>query len=286
MIAERTRNDQPPTSAETGQMWGTSGKIPAQAKTGLGRGTRRQFLRTWAIGVPALLLALRTKAVAIWFTDETATYNAKDHRYGMGIDVAKCIGCGRCVEACKNENDVPREPFYFRTWVERYVITTADETIVDSPNGGIDGFPPSTAEKGILRTFFVPKLCNHCDDPPCVQVCPVGATFSTEDGVVLVDKDYCVGCRYCVQACPYGARFVDPRSKTAEKCTFCYHRLVKGLQPACVEVCPNGARIFGDVRARSSPLARFERMRKLHTLKPHLNTKPKVYYADLDEEVR
>ncbi len=248
--------------------------------------SRRKFLRTWAIGVPALLLALRTKAVAIWFTNETATYNASEHRYGMGIDVARCIGCGRCVEACKNENDVPREPFYFRTWVERYVITTADETIVDSPNGGIEGFPPSTTEKGIMRTFFVPKLCNHCDDPPCVQVCPVGATFSTEDGVVLVDKDYCVGCRYCVQACPYGARFVNPATKTADKCTFCYHRLVKGLQPACVEVCPNGARIFGDVRARSSPLARFERMRKLHTLKPHLNTKPKVYYADLDEEVR
>jgi Fe-S-cluster-containing dehydrogenase component len=255
-------------------MWGTSGST-----------SRRQFLRTWSLAVPAMLLALRSKAVAIWFTGETPNYNAKEHRYGMGIDVDKCIGCGRCAEACKNENDVPREPFYFRTWVERYVITPGD-TLVDSPNGGIDGFPPTTSEKGILRTFFVPKLCNHCEDPPCVQVCPVGATFSTEDGVVLVDQDYCVGCRYCVQACPYGARFVNPKTHTADKCTFCYHRLVKGLQPACVEVCPNGARIFGDIRQRSSPLARFQRMRKLHTLKPHLNTKPKVYYADLDEEVR
>jgi Fe-S-cluster-containing dehydrogenase component len=217
---------------------------------------------------------------------ETAGYNAKEHRYGMGINVDKCIGCGRCADACKNENDVPREPYYFRTWVERYIIDTTGETTVDSPNGGINGFPPRTTEKGILRTFFVPKLCNHCSNPPCVQVCPVGATFSTEDGVVLVDKQYCIGCRYCVQACPYGARFLDPRTRTAEKCTFCYHRITKGLLPACVEVCPTGARTFGDTQQRSSPLARFMRFNKIHTLKPHLNTSPKVYYANLDEEVR
>jgi tetrathionate reductase subunit B len=247
--------------------------------------TRRGFLKLLG-AAGALLLTLRSKALAMWLVNDSG-YNPAEHRYGMGIDVAKCIGCGRCAEACKNENDVPREPFYFRTWVERYVIPTSGDTMVDSPNGGIDGFPPlTTPESDILRTFFVPKLCNHCDDPPCVQVCPVGATFATEDGVVLVDKDYCVGCRYCVQACPYGARFVDPRTRTAEKCTFCYHRITKGLQPACVEVCPTGARIFGDLKQRSSPLARFERFRKLHTLKPHLNTKPKVFYADLDEEVR
>jgi Fe-S-cluster-containing dehydrogenase component len=246
--------------------------------------SRRNFLRSWPIAGLAVLVGMKFKAVALWAATD-APYNAREHRYGMGIDVAKCIGCGRCVDACKNENDVPREPFYFRTWVERYVIT-ADDTKVDSPNGGIEGFPPTTSEKGILRTFFVPKLCNHCEDPPCVQVCPVGATFSTEDGVVLVDKDYCVGCRYCVQACPYGARFVDPRTKTAEKCTFCYHRVTKGMQPACVEVCPTGARVFGDLKQQASPLTRFQRFRKLHTLKPHLNTKPKVFYADLDEEVR
>ena len=157
---------------------------------------------------------------------------------------------------------------------------------MESPEGGIAGFQATSGEKGLLRTFFVPKLCNHCDNPPCVQVCPVGATFTTEDGVVLVDKDYCIGCRYCVQACPYGARYLDPRTHTADKCTFCYHRLVRGLLPACVEVCPTGARLFGDTRQRSSPLARFMRVQKIHTLKPHLNTKPKVYYANLDEEVR
>jgi Fe-S-cluster-containing dehydrogenase component len=238
------------------------------------------------LAAPLLLLGLQSEAVAAYVTGEVHNGNGKTHRYGMGIDVAKCIGCGRCADACKSENDVLRDPFYFRTWVERYVINSAGEATVDSPNGGIDGFPATTSEKGILRTFFVPKLCNHCDDAPCVQVCPVGATFSTEEGVVLVDRDYCIGCRYCVQACPYGARYLDPRTKTADKCTFCYHRVTKGLQPACVEVCPTGARVFGDVQQRGSPLERFKRFHKIHTLKAHLNTKPKVYYADLDEEVR
>jgi len=247
--------------------------------------SRRGFLRTCSLAAPLLLLALRGQAVAA-FLEEEAPYSPKGHRYGMGIDIAKCIGCGRCADACKNENNVLREPFYFRTWVERYIINTGNETTVDSPNGGIDGFPPASNEKGLLRTFFVPKLCNHCDDAPCVQVCPVGATFSTQEGVVLVDKDYCVGCRYCVQACPYGARYIDPRTKTADKCTFCYHRVTRGLQPACVEVCPTGARVFGDVQQRSSPLNRFTRFHNIHTLKSHLNTKPKVFYADLDEEVR
>jgi Fe-S-cluster-containing dehydrogenase component len=247
--------------------------------------SRRQFLHTCSLAAPVLLLELHASWVEAWAAEDKP-YNARQHFYGMGIDVAKCIGCGRCVEACKTENDVPREPFYFRTWVERYLIPREGEPEVTSPNGGISGSPPAEADKGIVRTFFVPKLCNQCANPPCVQVCPVGATFSTEDGVVLVDKDYCIGCRYCIQACPYGARFLDPRTHTAEKCTFCYHRITRGLLPACVEVCPTGARTFGDLRQQSSPLARFRRFNKLHTLKPHLNTKPKVYYANLDEEVR
>ena len=104
--------------------------------------------------------------------------------YGMGIQVDKCIGCGKCVAACKQENDVPEEPFFFRTWVERYVLHEGDEVTVDSPEGGIDGFDPLDEDTDIIRSFFVPKLCNQCDKPPCVQVCPVGATFKTEDGVV------------------------------------------------------------------------------------------------------
>ncbi len=244
---------------------------------------RREFLKQCANAAPLLLATVRV-AEAAAASDET--YKPEEHYYGMGIDVNKCIGCGRCADACKTENNVPREPFYFRTWVERYVLTTDGKTEVTSPNGGIDGFPSVTNEKGILRTFFVPKLCNHCANPPCVQVCPVGATFITPDGVVLVDKDYCIGCRYCIQACPYGARFLNPVTRTAEKCTFCYHRVVQGKVPACVEVCPTGARIFGDVGARSSPLTRFRRFNEIEVLKPQLNTSPKVYYANLDGEVR
>ena len=213
-------------------------------------------------------------------------YDAHDHYYGMGIDVDRCIGCNRCVEACKAENNVPLEPFYFRTWVERYTITRTGEVSVEAV--GIKDRPSRepASEADVVRTFFVPKLCNHCAHPPCVQVCPVGATFSTEDGVVLVDEKRCIGCRYCIQACPYGMRFLNPRTKTADKCTFCYHRVVKGLLPACVEVCPTQARIFGDLKSRASRLVRFNRMNKIHVLKPQLNTEPKVYYASLDGEVR
>ncbi len=212
-------------------------------------------------------------------------YNASKHYYGMGIQVDKCIGCGRCVEACKEENDVPRVPFFFRTWVERYTIRKKGEVSVQNIDRG-EAVVESVTEKDILRSFFVPKLCNQCDNPPCVQVCPVGATFKTEDGVILVDEDRCIGCRYCIQACPYGARYLHPEKETADKCTFCYHRITKGLLPACVEVCPTQARIFGDVRSSASPLARFKRMNKMHVLKPFLNTEPKVSYSGLDGEVR
>lgn len=213
-------------------------------------------------------------------------YNPEEHSWGMGIMIDRCIGCGRCADACKRENDVPRLPFFFRTWVERYVILEEGEVLVDSPNGGVDGFQKHIREKKLVRSFFVPKLCNQCDNPPCVQVCPVGATFKTIDGVILVDREYCIGCRYCIQACPYGARFIRPETKTAEKCTFCYHRIIRGLMPACVEACPTQARVFGDRKGRASPLVRFMRMHKIRVLKPYLNTEPKVYYAELDMEVK
>ena len=245
---------------------------------------RRAFLKKCSLAGPVLLGIIPAGDVEAT-RDDGSDYRAEEHCYGMGIDVEKCIGCGRCAAACKKENNVPREPFFFRTWIERYAIQEDGEVTVDSPNGGMAGFPPLSGEGGTLRTFFVPKLCNHCTNAPCVQVCPVGATFTTDDGVVLVDKDYCIGCRYCIQACPYGARFLHPVTRTAEKCTFCYHRVVRGLRPACVEVCPTGARVFGEVERRNSPLARFVRFNKISTLKPHLNTECKVYYANLDGEV-
>ena len=256
---------------------------------------RREFLKQCATAGPVLLVTAHigaseppadAAAAPGSATAMPADYKPSEHFYGMAVDVSKCIGCGRCVDACKTENDVPREPQCFRTWIERYTIMEDGEPVVESPNGGLDGFSPATAEKGVIRSFFVPKLCNHCENPPCVQVCPVGATYLTPDGVVLVDREYCVGCRYCIQACPYGARFLHPETKTAEKCTFCYHRVVKGLTPACVEVCPTGARMFGEIHQRNSPLTHFRRLSELQVLKPSLNTKPKVYYANLDGEVR
>jgi tetrathionate reductase subunit B len=247
---------------------------------------RREFLKKCGLAAPVLFGVVRVPMLGAQGSG-TDEYVASEHLYGMGIDVNKCIGCGQCAVACKTENDVPLDSHHFNTWIERYVIRTDDSVEVQSPNGGIDGFPAEIGQGGaVRRTFFVPKLCNHCAEAPCVQVCPVGATFTTEDGAVLVDEDYCIGCRYCIQACPYGARWLHPEKHVAAKCTFCYHRLVEGLVPACVEVCPTGARIFGEVEHRPTPLARFMRFNDIQVLKPHLNTKPKVYYANLDGEVR
>ncbi len=149
-------------------------------------------------GVPAARRRGRTAAAP-----DADDYDPTRHWYGMGIDVDKCIGCNRCVEACKAENGVPDEPFFFRTWIERYSIHADGETTVECIS--TRRAPPEQAppeDPAVVRTFFVPKLCNQCAHPPCVQVCPVGATFQTRDGVVLVDEKRCIGCRYCIQACP------------------------------------------------------------------------------------
>jgi Fe-S-cluster-containing dehydrogenase component len=251
---------------------------------------RRDFMKwilcsvTSSLLVPRLLGAEERKKMEAFIYGKD--YLPREHRWGMGIKVDKCIGCGRCVNACKLENSVPEEPFFFRTWVEQYTISTGGGVTVQSPDGGRYGFENHAQEKDILRSFYVPKLCNQCEKPPCVQVCPVGATFKTDDGVILVDAKYCIGCRYCIQACPYGARFLHPVTRVADKCTFCYHRILKGLLPACVEACPTQARVFGDLEGKASPLVRFTHMNKILVLKQYLNTEPKVFYADLDMEVR
>jgi Fe-S-cluster-containing dehydrogenase component len=156
---------------------------------------------------------------------------------------------------------------------------------VDSPDAGYFGFPEKYRDEN-AKSFFVPKLCNHCATSPCVQVCPVGATFESPDGVVLVDKDYCLGCRYCVQACPYGCRFIDPRTHTVDKCSLCYHRITKGLTTACCEACPTGARQLGDLKNPSDPIHEFLRVNMVHVLKPQMATGAKVYYRALDGSVR
>ncbi len=251
-------------------------------------GTRREFL---IVGGRILVMTAAAQAAlphVIAGTPEQANaYQMADHWWAMTIDIRKCIGCGNCVRACKVENDVPDEPFFFRTWVERYHIDPADleHPVVDSPNGGHDGFPEKY-EEGKGKTFFVPKLCNQCEHSPCVQVCPIGATFLTPDGVVLVDKERCVGCRYCVQACPYGSRYLDPRTHTADKCTLCYHRITKGLKTACVEVCPTGARQLADMKDPNDPIHTFLRENAVDVLKPQMATGAKVFYASLDGSVR
>ena len=216
--------------------------------------------------------------------EASPNYDMTKHWWAMIIDIEKCIGCGNCVRACEAENDVP--PGYFRTWVERYHVEDYDleHPLVDSPNGGHDGFPDKYQSGG--KTFFVPKLCNHCADSPCVQVCPVGATFHTPDGVVLVDQKYCLGCRYCIQACPYGCRFLNPKTNTADKCTLCYHRITKGLTTACCEACPTQARVLADLKNPKDPVHEFLRTHSVQVLKPHMATGAKVFYKNLDGSVR
>jgi len=212
-------------------------------------------------------------------------YDWEKHLYGFVVDTYKCIGCGRCVRACKEENNVP-DGFY-RTWVERYIITEHEEVLVDSPKGALDGFEEQDLKDKVVKSFFVPKLCNQCSEPNCVQVCPVGATYKTKDGIILIDDKYCVGCSYCVQACPYGVRYIDHDGKrVADKCTWCYHRIVKGLLPACVLACPVGARKIGDLNDPKSEVSRIAREKRVSVLKPEIGNEPRAYYLGLDREVR
>lgn len=203
-------------------------------------------------------------------------------KWGFVVDTEKCIGCAKCVKACKLENNVPLDEEVYRTWVERYVVSGHGEVQIDSPKGGLD-FQPLDERPG--KQFFVPKLCNHCEHPSCVQVCPVGATYKTGDGVILVDRQRCVGCRYCIQACPYGARFFHPELHIVDKCTWCYHRIVQGLSPACVQVCPMGARKFGNLEEPDSIVSAIIIRERVRVLKPNLGNKPQVYYLGLDEVV-
>jgi Fe-S-cluster-containing dehydrogenase component len=268
--------------------------------------TRRTVLKAGAVALPCLAAS---SLLFDWLTGLTAggptanaepiaaRYDPSAHRWGFVVDTDRCIGCGLCVVACKDENNVPRDPEYSRTWVERHT-TTADGIVhVDSPEGGINGFEPTAASviaggSAIADARFVPRLCMQCEDPPCVAVCPVGATYRTLDGIVLVDETRCIGCGYCVVACPYGARYIVPAggdtprgvAGVADKCTFCYHRITAGRLPACVEACPVGARIFGDLDDPSSPVSVALQGKPTKVLKAALGTKPRVSYIGLDAE--
>jgi tetrathionate reductase subunit B len=218
-------------------------------------------------------------------------YDPASKAWTFVVDSSACIGCGLCVAACKEENNVPEEAAYTRTWIERHVTTTDGMLYVDSPEAGINGFPsestaPGAAGKAVEAAFFEPRLCMQCEDSPCTAVCPVGATYKTEDGVVLVDARRCIGCGYCVVACPYGARYIVPAGAhapndtpgVADKCTWCYHRISQGRKPACVEVCPVGARQFGDASDPASEIATLVRERNPKQLHPEYGTRPRVLY--------
>ena len=212
-------------------------------------------------------------------------YDWDDHDYVYLIDTRKCIGCGSCVRACGRENAVPEH--YFRTWIERYhLLPGREEVIVDSPNGGQDGFSPVDEFEHATKAFFMPKICCHCTRSPCVQLCPVGASYRTQDGLVLVDEKRCIGCGYCVQGCPYGSRFVHPVTHTASKCTLCYHRITRGLTTACIQACPVGARMLGDRKRSGDMVARIIGTERVQVLQPELLTKPNCYYLGLTREAR
>ena len=260
---------------------------------------RRDFLKKAVKGIAGLALPLAAIEIVSprkLFAAKGETGKESKIRWAFLVDTYKCVGCGLCVKACKLENEVPYDANVTRTWVERYVLTKDGRVFADTPKGARDGFTTSKIDLGegkfqdikkddIQKAFFVPKLCNQCENPPCVQVCPVGATYQAPDGVVLVDRKWCIGCGYCIMACPYGVRFFHPVYKVAEKCNFCYHRITKGLKTACVQACPFGARMIGNIKDPNDPVSRIIRNERVSVLKDEYGTRPQVYYIGISREV-
>lgn len=257
--------------------------------------TRREFLKNTLKLTGALVLT--GSAIELLKPDNVSGARPSGVRWVFLVDTYKCVGCGMCVRACKLENEVPYDANVTRTWVERYILTKDGRLLADTPKGARDGFITSKIDLGmgeyreirpeeIEKAFFVPKLCNQCENPPCVQVCPVGATYQAPDGVVLVDRKWCIGCGYCIMACPYGVRFFHPVYKVAEKCNFCYHRITKGLKPACVLACPFDARRIGNIKDPDDPVTKVITKERVSILKDEYGTKPQVYYIGLSKEVR
>ena len=180
-------------------------------------------------------------------------------KYGFVIDNRKCIGCHACTTACKSEHDVPVG--VNRTWVKQ-------------------------VEKGEFphtRRLFSVMRCNHCTDAPCVEICPVEALFFREDGIVDFDKDRCIGCKSCMQACPYDALYIDPENHTAAKCNYCAHRIDIGLEPACVNVCPEHAIISGDMDNPETEIFQLLAKEQVTVRKGAKGTTPNLFYINGDE---
>jgi Fe-S-cluster-containing dehydrogenase component len=213
--------------------------------------------------------------------------------FAYALDISRCIGCRRCVYACVDENNQSRDPQV--QWIR--VLSMDKEGGVDFSESDPYYETEEVPEEG---KFYVPVQCQQCQNPPCTKVCPTGATWTEKDGIVVIDYDWCIGCRYCMAACPYGARHFNwgeptipegelntdmhylgnrPRPKgVVEKCTFCIQRTREGRYPACVEVCPVGARKFGNLLDPESEIRYILENKRILILKEELNTMPKFFY--------
>lgn len=188
----------------------------------------------------------------------------QDKNLAMVIVANRCIGCDACYIACKGEWDVPMGEQAYRTKV--YEIESEDN-------------------HGNPLLAFLPVLCNHCDNAPCVEVCPTKSSFKRkEDGIVLVDPALCIGCKACMVACPYDARYYNEELKSVDKCTFCAPRLAKGLKPACVTTCVGRSRNFGDLNDPNSEVSQLlANATSITRLKENAGLKPNVYYITINE---
>ena len=188
-------------------------------------------------------------------------------RYGLAVDLERCVGCSACMVACKAENQVPEGVFRLRVGELSWQ----------------DG-PDDTA----IAVEFQHAQCYHCENAPCVTVCPTGATYIDKaTGIVKIDPAKCTGCKACIVACPYGMRHLDPVLGVADKCSLCAHRVAKNQEPACVDVCPTGARIFGDLDKVDSPISvALREAARVEVDRPYLGTRPKFYFLNGQSQVR
>ncbi|MCL5883742.1 MAG: 4Fe-4S dicluster domain-containing protein [Deltaproteobacteria bacterium] len=290
--------------------------------------TRRKALKGLALGIGAMALPAKDASASVWESffqkhfrelgklerqkilarlekEYSARYKkpvrVKDTPppegvlFGYGLDLSRCVGCRRCVYGCVTENNQSRDPQVH--WIK--VLRLSKERGVDLEHSEQYYNPATVPEEGY---FYMPVQCQQCENPPCTKVCPVQATWKETDGIVVVDYNWCIGCRYCMAACPYGARHFNwkkpglpagdmnpethylgnrPRPVgVVEKCIFCMQRTreADGKYPACVEVCPVGARKFGNLLDPTSEIRNVIENKRVFILKEDLNTQPKFYY--------